>query len=79
MIEQTSDLWWKNALFYCADVKTFVDADGDGVGDLKGLTAGLDHRRDHGVGCRWLMPVHPPPRRDDGALALARHRARRPR
>src|ERR1700730_3945506 len=38
----TSDLWWKNAVIYCADVATWVDSDGDGVGDLAGLTRRLD-------------------------------------
>jgi hypothetical protein len=34
----TSDLWWKDAVLYCLDVETFYDADGDGCGDLPGLT-----------------------------------------
>ena len=39
MIEKaTSDLWWKNAVVYCVDVATFLDSDGDGMGDLPGLT-----------------------------------------
>ena len=33
----TSDLWWKNAVVYCLDVESFLDADGDGCGDLTGL------------------------------------------
>ena len=33
---QTGDVWWKSAVFYCADVETFQDSDGDGVGDLRG-------------------------------------------
>ena len=37
-ISQTGDLWWKTAVFYCADVETFQDSDGDGVGDLRGMT-----------------------------------------
>jgi hypothetical protein len=34
----TSDLWWKNAVLYCLDIETFLDSDGDGCGDLAGLT-----------------------------------------
>ena len=34
----TSDLWWKNAVFYCLDIETFFDLNGDGCGDLAGLT-----------------------------------------
>jgi maltose alpha-D-glucosyltransferase/alpha-amylase len=37
-IKATSDLWWKNGVFYCLDVETFLDWDGDGCGDLLGLT-----------------------------------------
>jgi glycosidase len=39
----TSDLWWKDGVIYCADVATWVDSDGDGVGDLAGLTRRLDY------------------------------------
>ena len=39
----TSDLWWKNAVFYCLDVETFLDADGDGCGDLPGLCERVDY------------------------------------
>ena len=39
----TSDLWWKNAVIYCVDVETFLDSDGDGYGDLAGLTDRIDY------------------------------------
>ena len=35
---QTGDLWWKSAVIYCAEVKTFADSNGDGRGDLAGMT-----------------------------------------
>jgi maltose alpha-D-glucosyltransferase/alpha-amylase len=63
---RASDLWWKNAVVYCLDVETFCDADGDGRGDLQGLTARLDHLVRLGVTCLWLMPLYPSPNRDDG-------------
>ena len=62
----TSDLWWKDAVLYCLDIETFYDADGDGCGDLPGLTDRLDYLRGIGVTCVWLMPFYPSPNRDDG-------------
>ena len=63
---RTSDLWWKNAVVYCLDVETFLDWDGDGRGDLTGLTERLDYLAGIGVSCLWLMPFQPSPNRDDG-------------
>ena len=37
-LEATSDLWWKNAIIYCVDTQAFLDSNGDGVGDIDGLT-----------------------------------------
>jgi maltose alpha-D-glucosyltransferase/alpha-amylase len=62
----TSDVWWKNAVVYCLDVETFLDADGDGCGDLPGLTERVDYLAGLGVTCLWLMPFYASPRRDDG-------------
>jgi trehalose synthase len=62
----TSDVWWKNAVVYCLDVETFLDSDGDGCGDLKGLTDRLDYLAGLGVSCLWLMPFYPSNDRDDG-------------
>jgi len=61
-----SDVWWKHAVIYCLDVKTFRDSDGDGTGDLVGLVDRLDHIRELGVNCIWPMPIHPSPHLDDG-------------
>ena len=65
-VDQTSDLWWKNAIVYCVDVQTFLDFDGDGRGDLQGLVQRIDYLAGIGVTCLWLMPFYPSPRRDDG-------------
>jgi maltose alpha-D-glucosyltransferase/alpha-amylase len=62
----TGDVWWKNAVVYCVDVATFLDSDGDGIGDLPGLTERIDYLAGIGVSCLWLMPFYPSPRRDDG-------------
>ena len=62
----TSDLWWKNAVVYCLDVETFCDSDGDGCGDLAGLTERVDYLGGLGVSCVWLMPFYRSANRDDG-------------
>ena len=61
-----SDLWYKNALVYCLSVETFMDSNGDGVGDFPGLTRRLDYLNGLGVTTLWLMPFQPSPQRDDG-------------
>jgi maltose alpha-D-glucosyltransferase / alpha-amylase len=60
------DLWYKNAIIYNLDVRSFMDADGDGVGDFRGLTGRLDYLSGLGVTALWLMPFYPSPDRDDG-------------
>lgn len=65
-ISQTSDLWWKNAVFYCLDVETFRDGNGDGNGDFQGLIDRIDYLAGLGVTCIWLMPFYPTANRDDG-------------
>jgi trehalose synthase len=65
-ITDTSDLWWKNAVIYCVDVKRFADSDGDGWGDFQGLSRKVDYLADLGVTCLWLMPFYPSPLQDDG-------------
>ena len=65
-VTDTSDLWWKTAVVYCLDVETFLDWNGDGIGDFAGLVQRLDHLADLGVTCLWLMPFYPTPDRDDG-------------
>ena len=62
----TSDVWWKNAVIYCLDVETFLDANGDGCGDLMGLCERIDYLAGLGIGCLWLMPFMPSCQRDDG-------------
>jgi glycosidase len=65
-ITETSDLWWKTAVVYCLDVQTFIDWDGDGMGDLQGLAERIDYLADLGVTCLWLMPFFPTTDLDDG-------------
>src|SRR4051812_9646753 len=61
-----SDLWYKNAIVYCVAVETFMDTNGDGVGDFQGLMRRLDYLHGLGVTTLWLMPFFPSPQRDDG-------------
>ena len=53
--------WWRSAVVYQVYVRSFLDGDGDGVGDLAGLTAGLDAVARLGVDAVWLTPVYRSP------------------
>ena len=61
-----NDLWYKNAIIYCLSVGSFMDANGDGVGDFEGLMGRLDYLHGLGVTAIWLMPFQTSPGRDDG-------------
>ena len=59
-------LWYKDAVIYQIHIKSFFDANDDGVGDFRGLIEKLDYIVDLGVNTLWLLPFYPSPRRDDG-------------
>jgi maltose alpha-D-glucosyltransferase/alpha-amylase len=59
-------LWFKDAVFYEAPVKSFFDADNNGVGDFRGMAEKLDYIKQLGVDCIWLLPFYPSPYKDDG-------------
>jgi maltose alpha-D-glucosyltransferase / alpha-amylase len=61
-----NDLWYKNAIIYCLSVSTYMDANGDGIGDFAGLMRRLDYLHGLGVTAIWLMPFQPSPMRDGG-------------
>ena len=61
-----NDLWYKNAVIYCLSVGTYMDANGDGIGDFTGLLRRLDYLQGLGVTAIWLMPFQVSPHRDDG-------------
>lgn len=61
-----NDLWYKNAVLYCLHVGTYLDANGDGIGDFEGLMRRLDYLEGMGVTAIWLMPFQPSPMLDDG-------------
>lgn len=58
--------WYKNAVIYSTHVESFMDSDGDGIGDFIGLTRSLDYLAGLGVTCVWLLPFFPSPNRDHG-------------
>lgn len=60
------DLWYKNAILYNLSVGNFLDANGDGIGDFRGLMRRLDYLQGLGVTAIWLAPFYPSPRRDNG-------------
>jgi maltose alpha-D-glucosyltransferase/alpha-amylase len=64
-MSQASD-WYKDAVIYELRVRSFYDSDGDGIGDLRGLTEKLDYLKDLGVTALWLLPFYPSPLKDDG-------------
>ncbi|HYR54183.1 MAG TPA: maltose alpha-D-glucosyltransferase [Methylomirabilota bacterium] len=59
-------LWYKDALIYELHVRAFMDSDGDGSGDFRGLLEKLPYLQDLGVSAIWLLPFYPSPMRDDG-------------
>ena len=58
--------WYQDGIFYCLDVETYADSNGDGVGDFNGLTSRLPHIAGLGFNCIWLLPFFPSPNRDNG-------------
>ena len=70
-LTDTSDLWWKTAVYYNLNLETFMDWDDDGVGDLAGLAQRLDYLAELGVTCLWLAPFYPSPRQDARPLVAA--------
>jgi alpha-glucosidase len=59
-------MWWRDGLLYQVYPRSFADSDGDGVGDLRGITARLDHLEWLGVDGLWLNPTFPSPNADWG-------------
>jgi maltose alpha-D-glucosyltransferase/alpha-amylase len=59
-------LWYKDAIIYELPVKSFFDANGDGIGDFAGLCEKLDYLQALGATCLWLLPFFPSPLKDDG-------------
>ena len=58
--------WWKNAVIYEIYPRSFQDSNGDGIGDLNGITRRLDYLQNLGVDAIWLTPCYPSPQVDFG-------------
>ncbi len=58
--------WWKEGVVYQVYPRSFLDSNGDGVGDLQGITAKLDYLQGLGVNILWLCPVYRSPNYDNG-------------
>jgi maltose alpha-D-glucosyltransferase/alpha-amylase len=63
---EKNPLWYKDAVIYQLHIRSFYDSNGDGIGDLRGLTQKLDYLERLGVSAVWLLPFYPSPLRDDG-------------
>ena len=61
-----ADNWWRDAVIYQIYPRSFADSDGDGIGDLPGITARLEHLTELGVDALWLSPFYPSPQADAG-------------
>ena len=58
--------WWQHAVFYEIYPRSFADSNGDGIGDLPGITSKLDYLKDLGVDAIWITPCFPSPQVDFG-------------
>jgi alpha-glucosidase len=58
--------WWRSAVIYQVYIRSFADGNGDGLGDIAGLRARLDHLAELGVDALWINPWYPSPMADAG-------------
>jgi alpha-glucosidase len=64
--EGGDNVWWKHAVIYEIYPRSFQDSNGDGIGDLNGITGRLDYLKELGVDAIWLSPIYPSPQVDFG-------------
>src|ERR1700687_2437062 len=63
---KSQDPWWKHAVIYEIYPRSFQDSNGDGVGDINGITSRLDYVRGPGIDDLWIRPMYPAPLVDFG-------------
>ncbi len=64
--QPTGPEWWRHAVIYEIYPRSFQDSNGDGVGDIKGITSRLDYLHDLGIDAIWITPMYPSPGIDYG-------------
>jgi alpha-glucosidase len=63
---RSADPWWKHAVIYEIYPRSFQDSNGDGIGDINGITSRLDYLKDLGIDAIWITPMYPSPQVDFG-------------
>src|SRR5215467_11188946 len=63
---KNSDPWWKHAVIYEIYPRSFQDSNGEGIGDINGITSRLDYLKDLGIDAIWITPMYPSPQVDFG-------------
>uniref|UniRef100_U5EX75 alpha-glucosidase n=1 Tax=Corethrella appendiculata TaxID=1370023 RepID=U5EX75_9DIPT len=63
---QSEKDWWQKTVFYQIYPRSFYDTNGDGIGDLKGITSKLEYLKETGIGATWLSPIFESPMKDFG-------------
>ena len=58
--------WWQRGIIYQVYPRSFQDSNGDGIGDLRGITLRLDYLRWLGIDAVWISPIYPSPMKDFG-------------
>lgn len=64
--QENRSQWWQRAVVYQIYPKSFMDSNGDGIGDINGITAKLPYLKELGVDVLWLSPFYPGPGFDNG-------------
>lgn len=66
MVEKMNKTWWKEAVVYQIYPRSFMDSNGDGIGDIQGIISRLDYLKYLGIDVIWLSPVYQSPNDDNG-------------